>query len=263
MLSLSSPSPKEKIDLIQITSLILSIYVLIALGVQFILKPSPETVDVLDKIDSLICVFFLYDFFVRLFKAPSKIEFLKWNWIDFVSSIPLLGVFQLGRFVRVVRLIRILRAFRSTKILVQYLFRNRSRGTLATVALISVLMMIFSSIAVLNFENSPDSNIKNPEDALWWAFTTVATVGYGDKYPVTTGGRMVAALLIASGVGLFGVYTAFIASLFVGEDKKKEKEEMVLLIHEVRLLRLKIEELSMGAPHPSSFDSPFPADDPV
>jgi voltage-gated potassium channel len=102
-------------------------------------------------------------------------------------------------------------------------------------------MMIFSSIAVLNFETAPKSNIKDPEDALWWAFTTVSTVGYGDKYPVTTEGRITAVILITCGVGLFGVYTAFIAKLFVAEDRKDHSPEIAALAQEVRLLRERIE----------------------
>jgi voltage-gated potassium channel len=238
----------DKIDLLQIISLVLSIYILGSLLVQSVCQLPPETTDLLDKIDFLICIFFLYDFFIRLYKAESKIQFLKWNWIDFVSSIPVLGVFQWARVVRVVRIIRILRAVRSTKILLQFLFRNRSHGTLATALLVSALMMIFSTIAMLNFEKAPNSNINNPEDAIWWAFTTVTTVGYGDKYPVTTGGRIVAALLMVSSVGLFGIFTGFVASFFVAEDKKSdEKEQVKVLIEEIRLLRIKIESLTISS----------------
>jgi voltage-gated potassium channel len=132
--------------------------------------------------------------------------------------------FQWARIARVVRIIRILRAFRSTKILLQYLFRNRSRGTIATASLVSFLMMIFSSIAILNFENAPNSNIKSPEDALWWAFTTVTTVGYGDKYPVTTEGRVVAALLMTSSVGLFGVLQPLSPAFLWRKTRKREMQ---------------------------------------
>ena len=100
---------------------------------------------------------------------------------------------------------------------------------------------------MLNFENAPNSNIKNPEDALWWAFTTVTTVGYGDKYPVTTEGRIVAALLMTSSVGLFGIFTGFIACLFVAEDKKNDAQDIRQLIEEVRVLRLRIELMGLPA----------------
>ena len=239
------PPDHDRIDLVQIISLVLSVYILGSLIVQTLFQLSPEMTSLLDEIDFLICLFFLYDFFARYYKAKSKLQFLKWGWIDFISSIPVLGVFQWARVARVIRIIRILRAFRSTKVLIQYLFRKRSHGTLATAALVSFLMMVFSSIAMLNFEKAPNSNIKNPEDALWWAFTTITTVGYGDKYPVTTEGRAVAALLMVSSVGLFGIFTAFIASLFVSEDQKKDATDIKTLIEEVRLLRLKVETLDV------------------
>ena len=240
MSSLSTKTNEERIDFIQIISLALSIYILGALVVETILKLNAETVALLDKIDFIICFFFLYDFGIRFHRAKSKLEFLKWGWFDLVSSIPVYGNLQWARAARVVR---ILRAFRSTKILVQFLFEDQRLGTLGSAVLIAILMMIFSSIAVLNFETAPDSNIKTAEDALWWAFTTVATVGYGDKYPVTTEGRIVAVLLITSGVGLFGVYTAFVASFFVRERKREDNLEIKLLIEEVRLLRLQIDQI--------------------
>ncbi len=236
---------REKIDLFQIISLILSVYILGSLATQVLIPLSDETTSLLDKIDFFICFFFLYDFFHRLYKAESKLHFLMWNWIDFVSSIPVLGVFQWARVVRVIRIIRILRAFRSTKILVQFLFRNRSSSTMASALAVTLLMMIFSSIAILSVEKAPNSNIKTPEDAIWWAFTTITTVGYGDKYPVTTEGRVVAAFLMTSSVGLFGIFTAFVASLFVADKKKEEAAQIKNLIEEVRLLRLGIEALSI------------------
>jgi voltage-gated potassium channel len=59
------------------------------------------------------------------------------------------------------------------------------------------------------------SNIKNFGDGLWWATTTVTTVGYGDRFPVTTEGRFLAALLMITGISLIGVITASVASWFV------------------------------------------------
>jgi len=83
-------------------------------------------------------------------------------------------------------------------------------------------MILFSSIAILQVEQDANSNIKTAEDATWWAYVTITTVGYGDKYPVTTKGRIIAALLMTVGVGLFGTFTAYLASWFVGEGKKEE-----------------------------------------
>lgn len=93
-------------------------------------------------------------------------------------------------------------------------------------------MVIFSAIAILQVEDDPNSNIKTAEDAIWWAYVTITTVGYGDKYPVTTEGRIIAAFLMTTGVGLFGTFTGFLASWFVAEKKQEEKNNSENLSNE-------------------------------
>ncbi|QKG58930.1 potassium channel family protein [Hymenobacter sp. BRD128] len=194
---------------------VLSVYVLLALLVSTIFRLPPEVAHLLDLADNTICVFFLLEFSIRFYRAENKLAFLKWGWIDLVASVPQVSWLRAGRTLRLVRLLRILRAFRSTKHLLHHLFRSRVQGTFAAAALVAALMVIFSSIAILQVETRPDSNIKTAEDALWWAYSTITTVGYGDKYPVTGAGRLIAAALMTVGVGLFGTFTGFLASWFV------------------------------------------------
>jgi voltage-gated potassium channel len=237
----STINERSTLTFFQFLILVLSIYVLAALFIQAAFQLSPETTLLIERIDFVICLVFISDFFVRLYKAESKLSFLKWGWIDFVSSIPMFDVLRWGRLARVIRILRILRAFRSTKILLSYLFRNRAKGTFATVALISLVIVLFSSIAILNLENAPESNIKTSSDAVWWAFVTITTVGYGDKFPVTHEGRIIAATLMTAGVGLFGTFTAYVASYFLDAEREKEQSEIQALINEVKLLRAQIE----------------------
>lgn len=234
---------REKLTFLECLILVLSVYVLGALLVQTVFPLTPETDLLIDRIDFAICLIFIYEFFHRLYKAPSKLGFLKWNWIDLVASVPMFDFLRWGRVVRIIRILRILRAFRSTKRLVDYLFRNRAKGTFATVALISLVLTLFSSIAILNFETEPESNIKTPADALWWSFVTITTVGYGDKFPITHEGRIIAAVLMTAGVGLFGTFTGFVASFFMEAEQEQEEAEIKALAREVRLLREKIEGL--------------------
>lgn len=224
---------KEKLGFMSLLIIVLSIYVLVALLVDTFFKLPPEVSRTLNIADTFICFVFLLDFSHRFYKADSKLKFMKWGWIDLVSSIPALDFMRAGRMLRLIRLLRILRAFRSTKHLVNHIFRNRTKGTLTAVTIIAVLMILFSSIAILQVENDPGSNIKTAEDAIWWAYVTITTVGYGDKYPVTIEGRAIAALLMTVGVGLFGTFTAYLASWFVGETKKEEKE---IIQHEEDIL---------------------------
>ena len=243
---IAKPSQTEaakRLNPLEIITLILSIYVLVALLIQSLVPLPPDAVVLLDRIDLFVCIVFLTDFFVRFTRAPSKLGFLKWGWIDFVSSIPVVGVFRVGRVVRIIRVMRVLRAFRSTKNLLVYLLRERKTTSLAAVTTISLVVVIFAAIGVLQFETSPDSNIKTAGDAFWWAFVTVTTVGYGDKFPLSTEGRIVACILMAVGVGLFGTFTGFIASLFVQPELTQDESAHERVLREMRSLDAKISSL--------------------
>lgn len=208
-----------KLTPLSIIVVILSIYVLGALLIDSVYKLTPETSLLLNYIDNTICVFFFLEFCIRFHKADNKLHFMKWGWIDLISSIPMVGYLRSGRVLRLIRLLRVIRAFRSTKHLVDHVFANKAKGALTSVSVIAILLVIFSAIAILQVEKDPNSNIKTAEDAIWWAYVTITTVGYGDKFPVTTEGRIIASILMTAGVGLFGTFTAFVASKFVGENK--------------------------------------------
>ena len=253
------PSPNDetvnvlpRIGLLEIAVLALSIYVLGALLAQTVFHVPREVSLLLDRIDTFVCIIFLADFAMRFRRAPSKLAFMKWGWIDLISSIPAYDFLRWGRMVRVVR---ILRAFRSARHLVAFLYRYRTRGLALTVVLTAFVLVIFSSIAVLAFEDESESNIRTPFDAVWWAISTMTTVGYGDKVPVTVEGKIVAMILMVTGVGLFGVLTGLFARLFVEPDFKREDADITNLAMEIRLLRERIEKMeSVRAPIPPKTD---------
>lgn len=107
----------------------------------------------------------------------------------------------------------------------------------------------FSAIAILGFEADADSaNIRSPEDALWWAVTTITTVGYGDRFPVTTEGRIIAAVLMTAGVGLFGTLSGVVAAWFLAPTesdiaRSDESSEVVRLRKAVEDLNASVTEL--------------------
>jgi voltage-gated potassium channel len=212
---------KNSFTALNILVLLLSVYVLIALIIDTIFKLPTEVSRVLAFIDNCICLFFLFEFSIRFYQAENKLKFMRWGWIDIISSIPTLDFLRAGRALRLIRLLRVLRAFRSTKHLVNHIYKNKTQGTFTTVSVIAALMVIFSAISILQVEDAPNSNIKTAEDAIWWAYVTITTVGYGDLYPVTTEGRIIAAVLMSVGVGLFGTFTAFMASFFVADKKSQ------------------------------------------
>ena len=206
---------ENQLGLLNLVVFVLSIYVLLAILADTVFKLPAETSTLLTYIDNTICVFFFAEFCIRFYKAENKLAFMKWGWIDLISSIPAVSYLRAGRILRLIRLLRLIRAFRSTQMFVKYVFRNKAKGAFTSVTLLAILLIIFSSIAILQVEKDPNSNIKSAEDAIWWAYVTITTVGYGDKYPVTMEGRIIAAVLMTAGVGLFGTFTAYVSSWFV------------------------------------------------
>ena len=206
---------KKELNLFNIIILVLSLYVLISLIVTTFFVLSDEVTVLLNYVDNLICIIFLVDFALRFKKANNKLVFMKWGWIDLISSIPYIDFLRAGRVLRLIRLIRVFRAFKATKLIFEHINRNKKQTALTSVALISFLMVIFSSIAILQFEKDINSNIKTAEDAIWWSYVTITTVGYGDKFPITTEGRIIGAVLMTMGVGIFGTFTALVSSWFI------------------------------------------------
>ncbi|MDM8527310.1 ion transporter [Anaerolineales bacterium HSG24] len=229
----------QTISHMEVVILFLSVYVLLILVFEtvFVIE-SQDVQDILQAIDTVICFIFLADFFFRLYKAKNKMQFLKWGWIDFISSLPMIGPLRWGRAVRVFRVLKTLRGIRSTKMIIDFALRYRARSAMVSVLIISITLLTWSSLAILSVETSEDSNIKSASDAMWWSYVTMTTVGYGDKYPVTFGGRLIAVVLMMAGVGLFGTFTGFVTAWFVDDDAMDEQTVLLNDIQqELKLLR--------------------------
>ena len=192
----------------QLFMLAVSFYTLVALAIGVIVRPEGETRMVLEYADRAICAVFLMDFLVCLYKAPNRWRYMyTWGWLDLLSSIPVLDATRWGRAARIARLLRVLRGIKATRILATVVIAKRTQSAFLAVALIAILLHIVAAISILQVESAPESNIKTAEDALWWALTTMTTVGYGDRFPVTTEGRLIAGVLMCAGVGLFGMFS--------------------------------------------------------
>ncbi len=197
-------------------------------------------------IDTAVCLVFLVDFGIRFRRAESKLQFMKWGWIDLLASIPEIEALRWGRVFRVFRIIRLLRAVRSLRLIFEILFRSRTRSGMASVFMITFLMLSLSSVGILLVETAEESNIRTAEDAAWWSLTTITTVGYGDRYPVTLPGRLIAGALMITGVGLFGTLSGVVASFFLG-DKSKEDPDEKPVTNEDLLARLDALENALAA----------------
>ena len=229
----------------QLFMLVLCVLALMATVAQNAFRLDPEIEIVLDYADFIICIAFGIDFLVSWWTAPERMKYLMtWGWLDLLSSIPTLDFARWGRLARIARISRVLRGLRATRLLTRAILRKRSQSTFAAAALLALILVICCSTAILHFETEPESNIHTADDAIWWAFATITTVGYGDKYPVTTEGRVVAALLMTAGVGLFGSFSAAMAAWFLIPEGEATEAELAALREEIASLRRAVERLA-------------------
>ncbi len=121
--------------------------------------------------------------------------------------------------------------------------QHRLQGGAASVAFTAFLLIAFSSVSILICECHGDANIKTAEDAVWWSVSTFTTVGYGDKYPVTSEGRVLGMILMVAGMGMFGGISGLATSLFLGGTDRKSADTRAILA-KLDLLHAKLDVLS-------------------
>jgi voltage-gated potassium channel len=224
----------------------LCIWALLTLSASVFLPLDPGTKSILSYADTFVCGLFFADFLHTLYRAPRKGHYLlTWGWIDLLSSIPAVDSFRLGRAARVMRIVRVLRGVKSARTLAHFLVSRRAESAFLATMLLSILILVFTSVAILQFESNQDgANIATAEDAMWWAISTMTTVGYGDRYPTTTEGRLIAAFLMAAGVGVFGTFSGFVASWFLSPAVEETDDDLTEVKSTLTAIQRQLEEIS-------------------
>ena len=196
---------------------------------------------------------FVVDYGVRWSLSVERWRFVKSNLLDLlVVALPILRPLRLLRLVALLNILN--RAAGGS-------FRGR---VAVYVVGSSVLVLFVSALAVLNAErDQPGANIETFPDALWWAATTVTTVGYGDEYPVTPPGRFIAVGLMIAGIALIGVVTATFASWLIERVEQVAEESRAASRRDIAELEARIETLLTDLRDSLSPPRPEPrADDP-
>jgi len=190
-------------------------------------------------IDSLIWMAFVLEYGIRLYLAPNKKHFVSHNVIDLLFV--LIPFLRPLRILRSARAFALLRATRGAVVLLRAVDAVQDvlkRHKLGYTLLIALVVVVGSGLLVATIEEaSPDRNIRSIPDGLWWAVTTITTVGYGDRFPVTPIGRAIGAGVMILGIGLFGLLAASLASLLVEKDLEREIDPQISQMNE-RLERI-------------------------
>ena len=160
-----------------------------------------------------IWVYFVFDYLIQLAITSDKMKFFRNHIFELILVI-----------VPFFRPIRALRALLFTSKASLRSRKNHLRSIPLLISATTLLMIIIMGAAMLDIERfAPGSRIKTPGDALWWGLITVTTIGYGDVYPVTAEGRLVAGVLIIFGVAMISTLTAGFAAWLLSMDKEGEE----------------------------------------
>jgi voltage-gated potassium channel len=214
--------------------LVLALLFLVVLSAPILDPTLPGVVEaVLSGANVAIWALFAGDYAMRLCLVDDRKRYIRTHLPDLAAAL-----FPALRPLRLLRLFSI-----------GHMLAQRARGGLAgeaakLVTAASALVIFVGGVAVLDVErNAPDANIAQPTDAFWWALTTMTTVGYGDRFPVTEAGRLIGAAVMLVGIALLGVLTASIAAWFIREIGQQEEQNLEPVEERVAALEAKIDQL--------------------
>jgi voltage-gated potassium channel len=202
-----------------------------------------DAINVVYIINLVLTLLFIYDFSIRFATAPSRsFYFIRdYGWADLLAVIPALRIFRLFRIYKAYRIIHKY----GTHYIATYLSKNRGASALYILVLMVILIIEAGGFMVLQAERAdPAANITTAGDAIWWTYVTITTVGYGDQYPVTGGGRIVGVLVMTTGVAVFATFAGLISSkLLAPAPKEEEKPEQAPEGDEVGRCRAELKQL--------------------
>ncbi len=217
------PTKQMRIKQLDVLVFVFSLYLLFSLILQSFVHLNEECVKLLVAFDFISCIVFLIDWIVRLRNAASKVKYIfnLVNIIDLLASIPFLFFSNYMGYFKIIRLLRLIKIIKTTLSIIKMNAGNlMTKGYILKMIFLIVFLaiIIISPILILNVE-SEVGNIKTAEDAVWWTYCTISTIGYGDKFPVTGIGRIITVFVSLGGISLFGLATGIFINYFFNNPK--------------------------------------------
>ncbi|MFZ2487620.1 MAG: potassium channel family protein [Anaerolineae bacterium] len=195
-----------------------------------------------------VSLILLGDSIYQLMRTPKPLRHLLnfYGWMLWVGSLPLpfLALLRLLRY----RLLAKWLKRRDWRNMFDVAIERRAASALLATLLAVIVVFEIAATVILEIESAaPNANIHNASDAVWWTIVTVATVGYGDKYPVTTPGRVIGAFVIVLGVALFSVLTGFLSQWFLRPRSRRGNTDQaaeIVLSADTRALLARLDQLN-------------------
>lgn len=233
------------------------ILILLAVGlllVELLFPLSAGMLAAITTIDTVVCVFLISDFLLRLNLSEDKGWYLRRYWIDLVASTPIYEFLRPGRLVRIsrfARLFRLLRLGRALRVLLfafrglDKLVRTFQLNLLKRSVLIALVLLVFGALSISTLEGAQKAAPQEMGESLWWSFTTVVTGGFADLYsPSTLTGRIITAGLVLLGFTVTGIFTASLTSVLVEDDSSRIEQNQRSLQTQLEGVHQKLDLLS-------------------
>lgn len=177
-----------------------------------------------------VWIAFTAEFLVGLTRAVEKRRFIRESWFDLLIiglSPPIVpNALQGTRALRALRLLRLLRASAVLAIGLRSAKRAFGKRKFHYALLVAMGIVGLGALGAYAVERGQNKAITSPSDALWWAIVTATTVGYGDVSPVTSEGRILAVILMLTGIGVIGIFTGTLASMFVEGEEETTRQSL-------------------------------------
>lgn len=227
---LSSVIHSPKFELIIIFFILVSI---VLLFIDSVLDIATKTRIIISIAEVCITTIFVIEYLMRLYIARSKRNFVLSHLVDLLAIMPLFRFFRLFRVLRLLKFIsssnlkRWLNAIGKKSKLFQFTFQD-SIFEVVLISSVLISLLFIGTIGILALEKGHNDQFTNFADGLWWTVVTLTTVGYGDKFPITGGGKFLAIFLMFTGLSFFALITSFISSFIIERYRKGANRGMEL-----------------------------------
>ena len=209
---------------------ILILYSVFCFSLETLPNLSADTRLFLKYSEIVVVVIFTCEYFIRTLLSPKRLRFIFsfYGLVDLIAILPFYLAFAIDlrsfRLIRLLRLIRVLKIARYNSALQRFskaLFLAKEE--LAIFTGLSLILLYLSAVGIYHFEHVAQPEVfKSIFDSLWWSVATLTTVGYGDIYPITIGGRFFTFIILMIGLGLVAVPTGIVASALSAVRRQSE-----------------------------------------
>lgn len=207
-----------KLSILELIILSLTVYTIFSIIVQLLIPVSTEMQKLFNMFEWICSGLFLFEWFYRFKNSQEKKKFILKNSLDFIASLPI-GFLAGFKALRLLKIFQIVKLFGSVSRFKHYINVNKVHVFKLILFSGFVLLTMISPIMILYFEEST-GNINTADDCLWYTFTTITSIGYGNVYCITPGGRITTVIMTIIGMGLFSLFSGLVINFILTKAKE-------------------------------------------